>query len=105
MWIATMRATRASPSQRNSVWEAQALRTRQERNFDGGTLATGNPSKYTVDTPDFTLNNPEKEGYTFTGWTGTGITEASTDVKIPQGSTGDREYTATRAEKDRKSVV
>ena len=33
-------------------------------------------------------------GYTFTGWTGTGLTEASADVTIPTGSAGDREYTA-----------
>ena len=31
---------------------------------------------------------------TFTGWTGTGLSEASTSVTIPSGSTGNREYTA-----------
>ena len=37
---------------------------------------------------------PTKTGYTFLGWTGTGLTEATLTVTIPAGSTGDREYTA-----------
>ena len=57
-----------------------------------------NPTHYSAyentDTPAIKLINPVKAGYTFTGWTGTGITEASTDVTIPAGSTGNRVYTA-----------
>ena len=30
---------------------------------------TGNPTKYTVESDDIKLVNPEKEGYEFTGWT------------------------------------
>ena len=62
-------------------------------NLDGGTV-TGNPTTYTSN-DTITLVNPTKEGYTFKGWTGTGLTEATTSVTIPVGSTGDREYTAT----------
>ena len=65
-------------------------------NLDDGELESGktNPDTYTVrDT--FTLNNPSKEGYTFTGWTGTDLSEKTIDVTIPEGSIGDREYTAT----------
>ena len=61
----------------------------------GGSVATANPTTYTITTPSFTLNNPTREGYTFTGWTGTGLTEATSNVTIAQGSTGDRSYTAT----------
>ena len=33
-------------------------------NVDGATME-GNPSEYSVETPTFTLNNPEKTGYVF----------------------------------------
>ena len=55
---------------------------------------TSNPTTYTVETPNFTLNNPQKTGYTFLGWSGTDISGVSLSVMIPQGSTGDRAYTA-----------
>ena len=60
-----------------------------------GTVATANPTTYTVESDAITLNNPTREGYTFAGWTGTGLTEATITVTIAKGSTGDREYTAT----------
>ena len=63
-------------------------------NLDGGTLAQDNPTSYTIETESFTLTNPTKDGYTFTGWTGTDLTEATQTLTINQGSTGDREYTA-----------
>ena len=64
--------------------------------LDGGSLAADkqNPTSYNVETETFTLFNPEKAGYTFTGWTGTGLSGATLVVTIEQGSTGDREYTA-----------
>jgi uncharacterized repeat protein (TIGR02543 family) len=61
----------------------------------GGSVATANPTNYTVETPDITLNNPTREGYTFAGWTGTDLDEPTMTVTIAQGSTGDRSYTAT----------
>ena len=60
----------------------------------GGVLTDGNPSKYTVNTETFTLNNPKKEHNTFTGWTGSNGTTPQTTVTITKGSTGNREYTA-----------
>jgi len=65
-------------------------------NLDGGLLADGvtNPVTYTIESDDITLSNPTKEGYTFTGWTGTDVTEASQNVTIAKGSTGNRTYTA-----------
>ena len=60
----------------------------------GGT-AEGNPDTYTIETRTFTLKNPTKSGYTFTGWSGTGLTgENNLTVTIEKGSTGDRSYTA-----------
>ena len=64
-------------------------------NLDGGTVATANPTSYTIETATFTLNNPTKDGSTFAGWTGTGLSGATMTVEIAQGSTGNREYTAT----------
>ena len=65
-------------------------------NLNGGSLGEGktNPSSYTKKTNDFTLNNPSKKGYTFTGWSGTGIEGTSTSVTISKGSRGERNYTA-----------
>ena len=62
-----------------------------------GTLADGatNPASYTVESESFTLTNPTRDGYTFTGWTGTDLDEATLTATIPAGSTGNREYTAT----------
>jgi len=53
-----------------------------------------NPSTYTIESDDIVLNQPNKEGYTFTGWTGTGLTEKTKNVTIQHGSTGNREYMA-----------
>nr|WP_122012965.1 InlB B-repeat-containing protein [Maliibacterium massiliense] len=54
-----------------------------------------NPASYTIASDAITLQNPTRYGYTFLGWTGTGLTGASKNVTIPTGSTGDRAYTAT----------
>ena len=64
--------------------------------LDGGELKDGetNPSAYTIESGDITLNNPVRDGFTFAGWTGTNLTEAALNVKIPSGSTGERKYTA-----------
>lgn len=64
-------------------------------NLAGGEVATANPTSYTVETTSFTLNNPTKTGYNFAGWTGTGLSSATTTVTITKGSIGDRSYTAT----------
>ena len=60
----------------------------------GGTVE-GNPDTYTIETVAFTLKNPTKSGYTFTGWSGTGLDgENNMTVTIPTGSTGNRTYKA-----------
>ena len=52
------------------------------------------PIQYTVESEAFQLPTPVRTGYIFLGWTGEGITEAQEIIEIPQGSTGDRTYTA-----------
>ena len=64
-------------------------------NTEGCTFAASNPDYYNITSATVTLNNPVKEGYVFTGWSGTGINGTGTlQVDIPNNSKGNREYTA-----------
>ena len=71
--------------------------------LNGGT-ALGNPEMFTVITPEFTLNAPVRDGYTFTGWSGTGIDGFSMAVTIPTGSMENREYTANWEANENKVI-
>ena len=62
--------------------------------LDGGSVS-GNPTTYNAETASFTLKSPTRTGYTFAGWSGTGLSgSANKTVTIAKGSTGDRSYTA-----------
>ena len=63
-------------------------------NLDGGTVTNENPTTYTEDTEDFTLNNPTKEGYIFTGWTGSNGEKTQENVTISKGTVGNKTYKA-----------
>ena len=52
-----------------------------------------NPVKYTIE-DEITLKNPTKEGYSFSGWTGSNGTSYQTRVTIEKGSTGNKSYKA-----------
>lgn len=61
----------------------------------GGTNDSSNPATYTVISDAITLAAPTREGYTFTGWSGTDLTgDNNLSVTIAKGSTGGRSYTA-----------
>ena len=62
----------------------------------GGALKEGeeNPATYNVETATFTLKNPTREGYTFKGWTSSGVDKPSTSVSVVKGTTGELEFTA-----------
>lgn len=62
--------------------------------YDLGGGTADNPASYTVE-DTFTLTAPTREGYAFTGWTGTDLTAPAVTVTLPRGSTGHRSYTAT----------
>lgn len=65
-----------------------------------------NPSSFTIETDTFKISNPSRPGYTFTGWTGKGLSSASLEVVIAKGSYDDRVYTATwSANKDTPYTV
>ena len=65
--------------------------------LDGGAMPEGvtNATTYTIESQPITLNAPIREGYTFAGWTGMGLNEATTSVIIATGSTENRSYKAT----------
>ena len=65
--------------------------------LNGGSLPEGqtNPTTYTVESEAFMLVNPVRTDYVFSGWTGTGLDNAQTEVTVAHGSTGNRTYTAT----------
>jgi len=63
--------------------------------MDSGTNNAANPATYNTESQDIHLVAPTRTGYTFAGWTGTGITgDPVLTVTISQGSTGNLEYTA-----------
>ena len=53
--------------QQNSVSSSQVTEYTITYNLDGGTNASNNPTKYTAGTA-ITLSNPNRTGYTFSGW-------------------------------------
>ncbi len=79
--------------------------------LNGGEVSGENPTSLPLSgaTSDITLTKPTKEGYFFTGWSGTSATGLSgdnnTDVSIPKGSKGNRIYTANWAQGEPYAVV
>lgn len=61
--------------------------------LDGG-IISGQPTSYNIETETFTLPTPVKDGYSFDGWSGTGISGTQKTVTLEKGSYGDRSYTA-----------
>ena len=69
-------------------------------NLEDGILAKDNPKNYDITSATITLNNPTKDGYNFTGWTGSNGNTPQTTVTIPKGSSGNKTYTANWAKKN-----
>lgn len=61
-------------------------------NYDGGMAPAGQPQKYVVGT-GATIKKPTRSGFTFAGWTGTGLTEKTLNVKI--GTTIEKDVSLT----------
>ena len=64
--------------------------------LNGGAMPTGvsNPSTYTIEDDDITLNNPEKEDYFFGGWYGNESFLYGVVTTIAHGSTGNKDLYA-----------
>ena len=52
------------------------------------------PASYNVESDDITLPQPERDHYTFDGWTGNGTTTPEKTLTITSGTHGNLEYTA-----------
>ena len=61
--------------------------------LDGGTMS-GQKTSYNIETPNFTLPIPKKEGYVFEGWSGSKVSGRKESVTINKGTTGNLTYTA-----------
>ena len=61
---------------------------------DKAVNGTGNPASYTVEDKDIVLNVPTRNGYTFTGWTGSNGTTPQTSVTIKTSDAENKTYTA-----------
>ena len=61
-------------------------------NYNGGVAQ--NPAGYNSTTQTFKLNNPTRAGYTFTGWTGSGLKTLTKEVSISKGTSGNLSFTA-----------
>lgn len=62
--------------------------------LDGGQFGGSVKNTYTIADEDFTLPEPVKTGYTFSGWTGSNGSTPARTVTVSSGSKGDRSYTA-----------
>lgn len=67
-------------------------------NLGGGVNHPDNPTTYNR-TDSITLKAPTRQGYTFVGWTGTGLNTTTKTVRISK-SEGNRSYTAVWSERE-----
>lgn len=62
-------------------------------NLDGGSIS-GQPTSYNVESSTFTLPQPTKAGYAFTGWTGSNGATPQMAVTVSKYTRGNLSYTA-----------
>lgn len=62
-------------------------------NMNGGVL-TQKPSGYNYDSDDIKISSPSREGYSFVGWSGTGIDGMVPEITIKHNSLGDMSFVA-----------
>ena len=70
-------------------WEVETYTISYD--LGGGTIATANPTTYTIETETFTLNNPVKDSYNFKGW----YNGTQKVTKIEKGSYGNLNLVAS----------
>ncbi|MBQ3691148.1 MAG: CotH kinase family protein [Bacteroidales bacterium] len=79
------------------AWFDAALNNSYTISYDlyGGAFITSNPEVFISESTDpFTLNNPERDGYVFAGWIGTGLDVLTESVTVTDDHLGDKKFTA-----------
>ena len=79
------------------TWLDAALNNSYTINYDlcDGTLIIPNLDVFiSENTESYTLNNPERDGYIFVGWIGTGLNGVTQSVTLTDDHLGDRTFTA-----------
>ena len=77
----------------NMTANAKPIQYKITLDAKGGTLEK-NSIEYNIETEEFNLPVPTKNGYDFTGWTGSNGDTPERVVKIEKGTTGNKSYTA-----------
>lgn len=72
-------------------WKVQEYKI--SYNLNGGS-ANSLITSYNIESNTITLPTPTRIGYTFEGWTGTGLNGLTKSVSINKGNVGDHNYTA-----------
>ncbi len=93
-WILSKTDKASSNVSLYAVWQRNTYSISYD--LKGGSISNA-PASYNVETETFTIPQPTKNGYTFTGWTGSNGTTPNTSVTIQKGSTGNKSYTANWA--------
>ena len=70
----------------NPKWELENYKITYKDN--GGTLPSGMPGSYTVETDTFSIGSPTRKGYQFVGWTDGTEAEPNKGYQVPKGSFG-----------------
>lgn len=63
-----------------AVWKKETYTI--SYNLNGGSAS--NPASYDVESRPIRLETPKRTGYTFTGWSGTGLSKKEMTVTIPK---------------------
>jgi uncharacterized repeat protein (TIGR02543 family) len=63
-------------------------------NLNSGTNDASNPTSYTIESSDITLDSPTRNGYTFGGWYSNSSLTGDAITSISVGSTGNKTYWA-----------
>ena len=94
-YLTTSTAVFGTPSENLTKSELEETRDGYTITYElnGGELNKENKNTYGIFSA-FTLNNPTKEGYQFTGWTGSNGNTPKIKITICQGSSGDLHFIA-----------
>jgi len=91
----TMNVTIPTGSNGNRIYTAnwEIITYTINYTLDGGNFSD-NPTQYNINSSNIIINNPERKGYEFIGWSGNDLNELTMNLVIINGSVGNRTYKA-----------